>query len=165
MAIVQDPDLQVTALTDKEWLDLSWKYFQHHAQQRVIHFNYFVVFSTILTTGYITTFQNNFSFEPLRIAIGVVQAFLAVFFAKIDERNSFLIKHAEDTIMGFEGRCLSSNEHPGFLFGGEVKKTLSNKGKAKSWLLPLMTHGQLYRIIYGFFFVIGIIEVLLFFFL
>lgn len=144
-----------TAITDKEWLDLAWKYFLQHAQQRMQHFNYFIIFSTILVTGFIATFQNNFSFSRLQVAIGILQTCLAVFFAKLDERNSFLVKHAENVIKSYEITCKTP------LFLTEDASTLAGKNQRYWGGLPLVTHGQLYRTVYGFFCVLGIAQLIL----
>lgn len=157
METVQPPINNNTSLTDREWFDLAWKYFQQHSQQRMLHFNYFIVFSTILTSGLIATFQNNFSFFYIRLLIGSVQAFLSFFFAKLDERTNFLIKHAENVIKSYELNCAFP------LFIKEETFTSIKVGAKGVWGISMMTHGQLYRIAYKLFFMLGLCELLLFF--
>ena len=60
-------------LSSKDWLNISWKYFELHAQQRIMYFNFFVVFSTILTTGLVATFQLNNNVQFIGIGLGIIQ--------------------------------------------------------------------------------------------
>jgi hypothetical protein len=144
-------------ISEKEWLDLAWKHFLQHAQQRIQYFNYFVVFSTILTTGVVTTFQSNFQAQYLGIGLGAIQAFLSYMFWKIDERNRFLTKHSEDVIKELEKNCCEVDEYR--LFTKEDQKTakqrVDDKDKVRLWWQ--FSHGESYRLIYVTFFFIGII--------
>lgn len=143
-------------LSDKEWLDLGWKYFQQHAQQRIIYFNYFVIFSTILTTGLVATFQANFQAPYLGIGIGLIQTFLSFVFWKIDDRNKFLTKHAENIIKKIESNAGESKYK---IFSEEEIETvkLKNLDKSVFFLNRQISHGGSYRIIFGAFFFIGIV--------
>jgi hypothetical protein len=148
-------------ISDKEWLDLAWKYFQQHAQQRISYFNFFVIFSTILTTGLVTTFQKSYEMPLIAFAIGAIQAFLSFMFLKIDERNKFLTKHAEKTIRTLEANVKNSNEQGTQLFTNEDIETNKKKqeNKQRWWLGRFYTHGQSYTIIYMFFFIWGMLEI------
>ena len=110
-------------ITDKEWLDLAWKHFQQHAQQRILYMNYFVVFSTILSTGLISTFQINFQMPVIGIGIGLIQVFLSFIFFKIDERNRFLTKHSETSIVSIETLYKEKHESNFQLFSSEIIET------------------------------------------
>ena len=142
-------------ITNKEWLDIAWKYFQQHAQQRISYFNFFVVFSTILTTGLVATFQKGFGLPYLGIAIGVIQAFLSVMFWKIDQRNKFLTKHAEEFVKSFESKTENASS---MLFTSEEAKTnqQATSDKGKFFFRKQITHSKSYKIIYVFFFVWGV---------
>lgn len=144
---------------DKEWLDLAWKYFQQHAQQRITYLNYFVVLSTVLTTGLVTTFQYNFNLPILGVAIGCVQSFLAFVFWKIDVRNKFLTKNAENIIKNIEQEYDADGAKSYKLFSDEeeLTKELREKEKDKFFLNRQISHGQLYRYLYAFFFIIGLL--------
>jgi hypothetical protein len=132
---------------NNEWLDIAWKYFQQHAQQRISYFNFFVIFSTILTTGIVTTFQKTFGSSYLGVALGLLQAFLAFMFLKIDGRNRLLTKHSEDVIRKYESKFIDDQSLPK-LFTDEETLTKSTKG--------IITHGTSYKIIYIFFLLWGL---------
>lgn len=151
----------MSQITDKEWLDLAWKYFQQHAQQRISYFNFFVIFSTILTTGLVTTYQETFGLPYFGVAIGLIQVFLSVMFWKIDQRNRFLTKHAEEVIMSYEAKNKANID--ALLFSDENTKTIEREKSEKKKFLFLrqITHGKSYKIIYSFFFLWGIVGTLI----
>lgn len=151
----------MNGITSKEWLDLAWKYFQQHAQQRISYFNFFVIFSTILTTGLVTTFQKSFEMPYLGCAIGLIQVFLSIMFWKIDQRNKFLTKHAEEVIKSYELSIddISLNK----LFASEEIKTNEQvlSDKSKFFLRRQITHGKSYKYIYLFFLLWGIAGIII----
>ena len=152
--------MKKSSLSDKEWLDIAWKHFQQHAQQRIMYFNFFVVFSTILTTSLIATFQNNFKAQYLGVVFGLIQAFLAFIFWKIDERNKFLTKHSENIIKRIE----SNNDKNLYkIFSEEEINTQkqSEEDKTKRFFLRQISIGQAFKIIFGLYFCIGILGTLL----
>ena len=55
----KDKRFDKSYIENKDILNTSWLYFQQHAQQRISYFNFFVAFSTLLTTGMISTFQGD----------------------------------------------------------------------------------------------------------
>jgi hypothetical protein len=160
---MQKSNEKADSIAKKDWLDLSWKYFQQHAQQRISYFNFFVIFSTILTTGMVTTLQKGFALPYISVAIGCLQSFLAFMFLKIDQRNRFLTRHAEETIIEIEARDNALNEKACQLFTSERKNTLERQEQDKSifWLKRLLTHGESYKIIYIFFMAWGMLGVIL----
>lgn len=50
-------------ISKKEMLMIAWNYFQQHAQQRISYFNFFVAFSALITTGMISTFQEDYKYH------------------------------------------------------------------------------------------------------
>lgn len=144
------------SIKDKDWLDLAWKHFQQHAQQRIQYFNYFVIFSTILTTGLIATFQDNFQAPYLGKGIGCIQIFLSIIFWKIDERNKFLTQHSENLIKTIESDYKSYK-----LFTDEELKTqqLKEDNNKTFFINRQISHGKSYKIIFSTFFLIGIIGI------
>ena len=152
----------MSSLNPKEWLNLSWNYFQQHAQQRISYFNFFVVFSTILTAALVSTFQSNFQAPFLGIAIGLVESFVAFIFLKIDTRNRFLTQNAENVIQRIEADYDKTGNKSYNLFTNEELETqkLKLKNKKMFFLYRHLTHGDSYKIIYITFFFIGIVMVL-----
>lgn len=138
------------------WLNLAWLYFQQHAQQRISYFNFFVIFSTILLTGFISSFQNTVNKKELiGIGVGIIQIFVAYIFLKIDERNRFLTKHSEAIIKKIEKRY-SGLPDKLQLFSYSDKKT-SILLKKNTFFNKHITHGTSYKYMYYGFIILGII--------
>lgn len=149
-------------ITDKDWLDLAWKYFQQHAQQRIAYFNFFVVFSTILTTGFVTTNQKSFEQHYLGIGVGVIQTFLSLMFYKIEERNRFLIKHSENIIKSIENKyeSLGMNSYRLFTMEDEISNQIKTNQKKTFFAFRQITHGFSAKTLYFFFILIGVAELM-----
>jgi len=150
------------SITDKDWLDIVWKYFQMHSQQRILHFNYFIVFSTIITTAFITTIQtSHLNYFP-NLIIGFIQIFLSFIFLKIENRNKFLIKHAENIIMKIEKDTFPNEDTNFSLFSSEIIETIKRKKTIKNKLFfqKHLSHGYSYKVIYIAFLIIGSFEFL-----
>lgn len=149
-------------LTEKEWLDLAWKYFQQHAQQRISYFNFFIVFSTILTSCFVSTFQSSFLLPRLGIVLGGLEVLISYIFLKIDIRNKFMTRQAEKVIQEMEYQCNLSGGKSYSLFTGVAEATASLKleNSGKFFLKKHLTHGQAYQIIYGAFLFLGITMVI-----
>jgi len=154
-------------IAEKDWLDLSWKYFQQHAQQRISYFNFFVIFSTILTTGIVSTYQKTFGLTHLGFPLGLLQVFLAFMFYKLDERNKLLTKQAEKMIRYIETTDNTAVQKRTQLFSTEEKESNERKeadqkiGWHKRWYKRMLTHSDSYRIIYITFMAWGVIGALL----
>lgn len=145
----------------KDWLELCWKYFDRHADQRISYFNFFVVFSTILTSGAITVLQGSVDLRYTAIPIGIVQIFVGYMFLKIDQRNKFLTNHAENAIKDFEQKNGNTGDQYTFLFNREDELTIDHRASDKKKFFPLrlISHGQAYKIIYVSFMIWGCLEV------
>ena len=148
-------------ITDKEKLDLAWKYFQQHAQQRLNYFNFFIVFSGLMTNAYIATLQEKFLFPWVGVIIGLIQAFISYIFLKIDQRNKFLTKHSENVIVNIESGYSTNNDPESkdatLLFTNEPYRTIEQK-KKEIFLFRQFSHGISYKIIYFAFITFGLIS-------
>lgn len=100
--------------TDQERWKYAWDYFALHAQQRLTTFNFFLVFSTLLTGGLLTTFQREFRVPMLGVVAGILLALLAFVFWRLDRRNRQLIKNAEDGLRHLERAWNPGTEPPPF---------------------------------------------------
>ncbi len=148
-----------SAITDKEKLDLAWNYFQQHAQQRLNYFNFFIIFSGLMTNAYIATLQEKFLFPWIGIIIGLIQVFISYIFLKIDQRNKFLTKHSENVIISIESRNNITNDSENIdeitLFTSEEGKTKEKK-KNEHFLFRQISHGDSFKIIYFTFILLGL---------
>ena len=77
-------------------------------------------------------------------------------FLKIDERNKFLTKHSEDIIKRLE---IEDEANPYKIFNDEEIKSLEKRKEDKKKFLfnRQISHGKSYKIIYIFFFFVGIL--------
>ncbi|MGE0567310.1 MAG: hypothetical protein AB7O73_05120 [Bacteroidia bacterium] len=146
-----------SSITDKEALDIAWKYFQQHAQQRYTYLNYFVVFSAFLTTGLVTTFQPDFRAHYIGIGLSIMQIFVAIIFWKIDQRNKFLTKHSENAIKEFESKYTFSADYSDAIKIFSTEDSLSKiHNLSKKFPFKQITHGSSFKIIFVVFFTIGV---------
>lgn len=145
-------------ISDKDVLELIWKYFEHHGNQRLTHINFFTVISSALLVSQYTVLEtnNNLLFAP--IVIGIVQIIVSFVFYKIDERTMFLVKHAEKAIVSIESTYGFSDDE-GYIdslkiFTNEIEETNKAK-KRKNFLLRQISHKKSYRILLISFAVMG----------
>lgn len=80
----------------------AWSYFSFHADQRMKAFNFFLVVAGLLT-GVIIALMKEI-LRPLALCpLGVVLAFLAVVFWRLDQRNRQLVKNGETALRHLDG--------------------------------------------------------------
>jgi hypothetical protein len=141
-------------------LDISWKYFQQHAQQRISYFNFFVLFAIFMTTGILTTFQEKYSLHFVGTGIGVLQAIISIIFLKIDSRNKFLTSLSENAIKEIEKKYkikgINSETIKIFTSEDNYTRNLKNNQVKNFFIFRQLSHGKAYKHIYWFFFVVGI---------
>jgi hypothetical protein len=73
----------------------AWDYFQMHSGQRLTTFNYYLTLSTLIVTGLFVSFQKDFTYPSIGVALGPLLSLISFIFWKIDVRNKQLIKNAE----------------------------------------------------------------------
>lgn len=94
--------------------DYSWKYFEHHANQRMTMFNFFIVFSGLLISGCIQLVLD--SHFILLIFTSLFGAVITWHFLLLDRRNQELIYTGEDVLKVLEDEFLFNE------FKGKPKK-------------------------------------------
>jgi hypothetical protein len=124
--------------------DHVWGYFELHAGQRLTMFNFFVVLSGLVTAGLGATMQGSPRMAVLGILLGVVLMLLSFVFWKLDQRSSFLVKHAEDAGIEIENHLLPP---AGRLFASEPARLQSVV--ARRWLSGIWTFGRSLRFAFG----------------
>lgn len=147
-------------ISDKDVLELIWKYFECHANQRLTHINFFTFFSSALLVAQYTVLGTNNSLLFAPIVIGIVQIIVSFVFYKIDERTMFLIKHAEKAMVSIESTYSFSDDKEYVqslkIFTNEIEETNKAK-KEKNNLLRQISHRKSYRILLISFAVMGIL--------
>jgi len=78
------------------------RYFELHANQRMSVFNFFLALSGVVSAGLAALVQGSAHLIFLGILLGLLLVLVSFIFWKLDQRVSFLIKHAEDALSELE---------------------------------------------------------------
>jgi hypothetical protein len=127
----------------KTQFDYAWKWFDHHAKQRISMFNYFIVIVGIIASAIGVLYKDAKScpecFENGSFMLSIAGMAMAVIFIFLDLRNRQLVGYAKETLTGLEEREL---------FAGDLKQAIlsadkNRKGCARlvlkhSLLIPLV---------------------------
>jgi hypothetical protein len=97
--------MTINFVPDAELRKQAWDYFQLHANQRLMTFNFYLFIAALLTTGLLATFQRQYRAPFLGAGLGVLLVLLSFVFWKLDQRNKFLIKNAEAALRYFESQA------------------------------------------------------------
>lgn len=148
-----------------EQREYAWEYFKVHAQQRMSLFNFFVVFSSLATTGLVTTLQDKAQAHLVGIALGVLLVLISFVFSKLDQRVAFLIKHAESAVKLIESKFShedSEGESPFALVTAEEAFTQERRNRARYWPWQRhLTYSNCFQLAFWTFGVIGTAGMLL----
>ena len=121
--------------------DHAWRYFEIHSNHRMSMFNFFTVLSGLTVAGIGATLQGTPKFSAIGVLLGIALALLSYVFWKLDQRSSFLVKHAE---------CAQSRIEPDMfpeharLFATE-DKTMARANVGKSYFGQIWTFGRSLR--------------------
>ena len=122
----------------------AWKYFELHANQRIAVFNFFLVASGAIAAGLAATLQGSQRFSSLGIALGLLLVLVSFVFWKLDQRVSFLIKHAESALSETEQAFPASDA---CLFKYEPAVTAAAATDAW-WWTKHWTYGRSFRFVF-----------------
>ncbi len=85
---------------DEIRLKYAWDWFAHHASQRFMAFNFFVVVVGALTVAYANASSHHS--RPLGAAVGLLGVLMAGGFYAIDRRNEQLVGYGRDELAKVE---------------------------------------------------------------
>ncbi|MBX5159846.1 hypothetical protein HJB89_22425 [Rhizobium sp. NZLR8] len=125
-------------------LNHAWKYFELHANQRMTLFNFFSAFSGLIVAGIGATLQASSKYAFAGAGLGLVLTAVSLIFWKLDQRASFLVKHAEDTHASIEAFAFKKFR----LFTDEPEKYRA-ASKSGGWLIGPWTYGQSFRLLFS----------------
>lgn len=125
-------------------LEHAWRYFELHANQRIIIFNYFLIISGALSAGLATTLQGSQRFSSLGIMLGMLLIVVSFIFWKLDQRVSYLIKHAESVITDLEQYLTIKKAHIFYLEPKKSKEVLEEG----FWWSRHWTYGSAFRFVF-----------------
>lgn len=138
-------------------LDITWDYFKILAQQRVTHFNLFIVFMGAISAVFATQINVDLRGNIIAFSLAIAQVFLCFIFHKIDIRNKFLIKHTEEIIKTFE-KEFEQGVPRIFIMEEQLTKEKRLQDKKKLYFLRQLSTSQLYNMFYAFFVILGLVE-------
>jgi hypothetical protein len=78
-----------------------WNYFQVHASQRLTTFNFYILISTVISTGFLIVIANMPIFA---LVLSIMLISLSFVFWKLDIRNKQLIRTAESGLKYLESK-------------------------------------------------------------
>lgn len=124
-------------MTDEELRKQAWDFFQMQAGQRLTTMNFYIAFSSLLSTGLAASFKADINLPYLGIAFGLLLILFSFIFWKLDQRNRDLIQGAEASLKYFESKALLEDEmgmpHIAKRFTREEFDT-NIKNAKRSWL-------------------------------
>lgn len=112
-----------------------WDYFELHAKQRLTTFNYYIVISTLIATGYLIVIKD---IPILSLILSIILILLSLIFWKLDIRNKQLINNSENALKYIESKDAigdKNNDEPHILniFRYEEKQTSKMKREKTIW--------------------------------
>lgn len=141
-------------------LNMAYDYFKLLAQQRVTHFNLFIVLVGAVTAILVTNISTDVKGNSVAAVLSLLQILLCFIFHKLDLRNKFLIKHTESVIKGIE-TTYTDERHKIFLLEETRTQTLREAEKHKVYFGRQLSTSQLYNLFYFVFLVAGLAELTL----
>lgn len=129
-----------------------WRYFELHANQRITTFNYFLILSGAVAAGLASTLQGSQRFSSLGVVLGLILAMTSFVFWKLDQRVSFLIKHAESALREVEQ---SFDADVFQLFDMDPRES-DARATTVSWWSRMWTYGKAFRIIFAMMGLLGV---------
>lgn len=125
-------------------LEHTWRYFELHANQRMSVFNFFVVMSGALAAGVAASLQGSPKLAGVGIVLGTLLPLVSFVFWKLDQRVSFLIKHAESALADIEASLPAKSAR---LFSLEPASTVAAKQNVSPWVRQ-WSYGRSFRLIF-----------------
>jgi hypothetical protein len=122
----------------------AWRYFELHANQRMSIFNFFLVLSGVISTGLAASIQGSAYLGCVGVFLGILLTLVSFVFWKLDQRVSFLIKHAENALSEIE--CALPDECTR-LFLHERGKTAVAVSSGRWWSRH-WTYGRCFRLVF-----------------
>jgi hypothetical protein len=121
-----------------------WRYFALHSGQRLAMFNYFTILFGFAGAGLAGCLRAEGALRLAGMGLGIALTFVSFTFWKLDQRTSFLIKHAELALQQLE----TSVFHDGIrLFSNEVEQSDVTR-KVTHPVRRMWTYGESFRLVF-----------------
>jgi len=138
-----------------------WNYFQVHASQRLTTFNFYILISTVIATGFLIIIRDMLI---LALILSIILIFLSFIFWKLDTRNKQLITNAEDGLKYLESKDEINDKedtpHILNIFSYEEMQTQQLRTKKSIWLWNrVFTYSTCFNMIFIAFAILGLFGV------
>lgn len=125
-------------------LEHAWRYFELHANQRMAVFNFFMIMAAALAAGIAASLQGSAKLAAIGVVLGLLLTLASFVFWKLDQRVSFLIKHAEVALAEIEVTLPAERAR---LFSLEPASTKKAESNASFWSRH-WSYGKSFRLIF-----------------
>ena len=132
------------------------KHFEIHAAQRIQVLNFFIVIESLFVTGVLAIASSDVS-RLIGALVCLAISFFAVCFYFMDYRMKYIIKASESVLQEIESKLAVPHKLCVF---SHVEFHLSDHFKNKKIFMP--SWSKILKVIYGFFFIVGIAGIVLF---
>jgi hypothetical protein len=148
---------------DESLRQYIWNYFQVHAAQRLTTFNFYILISTLITTGFLLVIKD---MSILALILSLVLILLSFVFWKLDVRNKQLIRIAEAGLKDLESKDKiadkTSEPHVLNIFSYEEAQTDKLRSEKVKWIWNrVFTYSTCFNIVFIVFAVLGLFGVIL----
>jgi ABC-type multidrug transport system fused ATPase/permease subunit len=139
-----------------------WNYFQVHAAQRLTTFNFYILISTLIATGFLIVISG---MPILALLLSVILMVLSLVFWKLDVRNKQLVRTAEAGLKYLEGKdeIADKTSEPHILNVFRYEEAQTNKLRAEKvkWIWNrVFTYSTCFNIVFVVFAVLGLFGVI-----
>ena len=139
-----------------------WNYFQVHADQRLTTFNFYILISTVIATGFLIVIKD---MPMLALILSIMLILLSFVFCKLDRRNRQLIRNAEDGLKYLESKDeiddKKSEPHILNIFSYEEMQTKEFKTKKSMWPWNrIFTYSACFNTIFIIFVILGLFGII-----
>ena len=137
------------ALTDKEWLELSWNYFSRLSEQRMGMINFYIVIVIALIGALFTMISRDTRVLWTECAVCLTVTLFSVVFSLLDYRTKLMIHCCEEIIEGFEAQYSTTKDENNLPFHLITKKTEDEKIR--------VTYSSVFRIVFWILGILGVV--------
>lgn len=139
-------------MSDKDYMEILWKYFELHSNQRMQLMNFYIVLESLLIAGLISLLSADKDLMIWECGVCIAIVFFTLIFYGLDRRTKQMIKLCEDCIKILEKRNEGQQGDINEWVGVFSKEEQTSLNKREIW-----TYSCLFQKLYLFFIFIAIV--------